>query len=49
MGFLAFLAFLLALILLVVGTHLSWVIWLAVIGGLILSVSGGISLQFWKH
>lgn len=50
MGILAFLAFLIALILLIVNVHLTWVIWLAVIGGLILSVSGGFSFSLpWKR
>ena len=40
MNVLAFVAFLIALILLIIGVHLHWVIWLAVIGGLILSVGG---------
>jgi hypothetical protein len=47
----AFIAFLLALILLVVGVHTGWVIWLVVVGGLLLSLGQGFptSWQFWKR
>jgi hypothetical protein len=41
MNVVAFVIFLIALILLIVGIHLHWVIWLAVIGGLILSLAVG--------
>lgn len=47
MNVLAFVAFLIALILLVIGVHLHWVIWLAVIGGLILS-AGGVPTWNWR-
>jgi len=46
MNVLAFVAFLLALILLIIGVHVGWVIWLVVVGGLILSVGFGPS---WSH
>lgn len=41
MNVLAFVAFLIALILLIISVHVGWVIWLAVVGGLILSVGAG--------
>lgn len=41
MNVLAFIAFLIALILLLAGIHVGWVIWLAVVGGLLLSVGAG--------